>query len=164
MSSAPYFTSRQRSGFTYPAIHSTAAAHGNKAELRRALHLLDARVGQLEIRSGGNTIDLKTNSPIASPPPSAQVAASAGSGVFRVQITNPQFKTANKGNLPNTPILHKIEFSSSQDFSSPTALPITGQTYVEVSQFGSARKWVRVSSSYDGKNFNQPSISGPFKS
>lgn len=164
MSSTPYFTSRQRTGFTYPAIHSSAAAHGNKSELRRALHTLDARVGQLEIRNGGATINLKTSSPIQTPPPQAEVAASASNGVFRLQITNPQFKAANKGNTPNTPIVHKVEFSSTADFSSPTQLPPTNQTYLEVSQFGSARKWVKVSSSFDGKNYNNPIITGPLKS
>ena len=81
-----------------------------------------------------------------------------------MQITNPQFRTSNKGNLPNTPIQHKIEFSPTQDFSSPTQLPITNQTYLEVSQFGKSRQWIRVSSSYDGTNFNQKTILGPYSS
>lgn len=164
MSSTPYFTSRQRSNYTRPGPHTQAAANGNKNELRRSLLTLGARIGQLETRAGGSSINLKSSSPVSTPPPQAGVVASAGSGVFRIQITNPQFKVQNKGNLPNTPIVHRIRFSPTADFASPTELPITNQTIVETSQFGSSRKWIEVSNSYDGINFNPPVRSGPHQS
>lgn len=164
MSSTSYFTSRQRVSYTRPNPSFQAASHGNKNELLRALIGLSNRVKQLETRSGGASIDLKTSSPVSTPPPAAQFHVSAQAGVFIVQITNPEFKQ-NPENLPHTPISHKIEFSSTQDFAVPDKLPVGGQTYYEVTKYGTgARKWIRTSSSYDGKNFNQQQIFGPFTS
>lgn len=164
MSSTPYFSSRQRSNYTPPNPNYQAAAHGNANELLRGLKVLSNRVGQLETRNGGGSISLDTSSPVSTPPPLAAVAAAASNGAFRIQITNPQFRLSGKGNRSNTPVLHKIEFSSTQDFSNSEQLPITAQTYVEVSKFPASRKWVRVSSSFDGHNFNQHQVMGPLNS
>lgn len=165
MSSTPYFTSRQRSTYTRPNIHAQSASRGNQFELRRSLVTLNARMGQVETRVGGASISLKTSTPVSSAPPSAQLNASASTGVFRLQITNPQFKVSNKGNLPNTPMWHKVQFSATQDFSSPTTLPPTQQTQIETSQFGpGARMWVGLSSSFDGINYNTQQVSGPYQS
>ena len=164
MSSTPYFSSRKRSNYTRPNPNYQAAAHGNANELLRGLSTLSTRVGQLESRNGGGSISLSTSSPVSTPPPPAAIAASASNGAFRVLITNPQFRVTNKGNKANTPLLHKIEFSSTQDFSSSEALPITNQTYVEVTKFPKARKWIRVSSSEDGQHFNTPQVIGALQS
>jgi hypothetical protein len=161
MSSTPYFTSRQRVSFTRPNPSYQAAANGNKNELLRAFRGLGDRVSQVETRLGGASISLKSSSPVSAPPPSAGFSVSTQPGIFVVQITNPEFKQ-NPGNLPHTPIQHKLEFSSTQDFATPEPLPIGAQTYYEVSKYGTgARKWVRASSSYDGKTFNQSQIFGP---
>jgi hypothetical protein len=163
MSSTPYFTSRQRVSFTRPNPSYQAAAHGNPNELLRAFRSLGARLSQVETRVGGGTISLKSSSPVSSPPPAATVAASTKPGVFIVQITNPEF--AGKGNQPHTPIQHRLRFSSTADFAVPDTLPIGQQTYYEVSKYGAGqRKWVSLDSSFDGINFNQSQVLGPFVS
>ncbi len=159
MSSTPYFSSRKV--YTRPPIHAKSAAYGNKEELQRALEILNQRVGSLETRSGGGSISLTTSSPVSTPPSAAKVAVNASNGVFRVQITNPQFLPGSKENLSHTPIQHLVEFSSTPDFAVVDSLPIGTQTYVENSQFGATRKFIRVSSSYDGHNFSKPVVSGP---
>jgi hypothetical protein len=164
MSATPYFTSRQRVSYTRPDPSYQAASHGNKNELLRALRGLGNRLSQVETRVGGSSINLMSASPVSAPPPSAQFSVSSQPGVFFVQITNPQFK-ANPGNLPHTPIQHKIQFSSTQDFAVPDTLPIGAQTYYEVSKYGTgARKWIKATSSYDGKTFNSEQIFGPLTS
>ena len=163
MSSTPYFTSRQRVSFTRPNPSYQAAAHGNPNELLRAFRSLGARLSQVETRVGGGTISLKSSSPVSSPPPAATVAASTKPGVFIVQITNPEF--AGKGNQPHTPIQHRLRFSSTAYFAVPDTLPIGQQTYYEVSKYGTGqRKWVSLDSSFDGINFNQSQVLGPFVS
>jgi hypothetical protein len=164
MSSTSYFTSRQRVSYTRPDPSYQAASRGNKNELLRALRGLGDRLSQVETRQGGKSISLKSSSPVSTPPPAAQFSVSSQPGVFYVQITNPEFK-ANPGNLPHTPIQHKIEFSSTQNFATSDTLPVGGQTYYEVTKYGTgARKWIRTSSSYDGKNFNAQQIFGPYAS
>lgn len=161
MSSTPYFTSRQRTSYTRPNPSHQAASRGNKNELLRAFISLSTRTSQLETRVGGGSINLKTNSPVSTPPPAAQFAVTSQPGKFFIQITNPQFKQ-NPGNLPHTPIQHKIEFSSTQNFAVSEAFPIGAQTYYEISKYGTGvRKWIKTSSSYDGKTFNSPQIFGP---
>jgi len=163
MSSTPYFTSRQRVSYTRPNPSYQAASHGNSNELLRALRSLGNRMSQVETRVGGGTISLKASSPVSSPPPAATVAASTKPGVFIVQITNPEF--AGKGNQPHTPIQHRLRFSSTSDFAVPDTLPIGQQTYYEVSKYGAGqRKWVSLDSSFDGINFNQSQVLGPFTS
>lgn len=162
MSNTPYFTSRQRTTFTYAAIHATSASHGNKNALRRSLNHLDSRLAQVETRVGGGSINLATSSPTSTPPPAAAAQLTASGGKFILQITNPQFKKVKPGNLPHVPIQHRIEFSSTPDFGVSDQLPIGGQTYYEVSKYGAGqRKWVRLSSSFDGHNFNQHQVLGP---
>lgn len=164
MSSTPYFTSRQRTSYTRPNPSYQAASHGNPNELLRALTGLGTRLTALETRAGGGSINLKSNSPVSTPPPAAQFNVSSQPGVFFIQITNPEFRQ-NPGNLPHTPIQHKIEFSSTQNFATSETLPVGAQTYYEVSKYGTgARKWIRTSSSYDGKNFNEQQIFGPLTS
>jgi hypothetical protein len=161
MSSTPYFTSRQRSSYTRPNPSFQAASRGNKNELLRALIGLSTRTSQLETRVGGGSINLKTNSPVSTPPSAAQFAVSSQPGTFFIQITNPEFKL-NPGNLPQTPVKHKIEFSSTQNFAVSDELPVGVQTYYEVTKYGAGvRKWIRTSSSYDGKTFNSPQVFGP---
>lgn len=162
MSSTPYFSSRKV--YTRPPVNFQAAAGGNKQELQRALETLTQRVGSLETRSGGGSISLSSSQPISTPPSAAKVAVNASNGVFRVQITNPQYLLGNKTNTPNTPVLHRIEFSSTADFAQSEALPVSSQTYVENSQYGVSRKFIRVSSSFDGHTFGKPVISGPHSS
>lgn len=163
MSSTPYFTSRQRTTYTRPAIHARSAARGNTNELFRSLSTLDHRVADLESRSGTGSISLKSSSPVSSPPPAATFNVATQPGTFIIQIANPEF--TGKGNLPRTPIQHKIEFSSTQNFAVPDTLPVGQQTYYEVSKYGTGqRKWIRTSSSYDGANFNQQQVLGPFTS
>ena len=162
MSSTPYFSSRKI--YTRPPVNYQAAAGGNKQELQRALETLTQRVGSLETRSGGGSINLSSSQPVSTPPAAAKVAVNASNGVFRVQITNPQYAVNAKQNLSNTPILHKVEFSSTPDFAVSSALPISSQTYFENSQFASSRKYVGVSHSYDGHNFSKRVILGPFVS
>lgn len=161
MSSAPYFTSRKRTTFTRPAIHARAAGLGNKNELFRSLHTLNDRVADLEGRAGTGSISLKSSSPVSAPPPAARFNVSTKPGVFIVEVHNPEF--IGKGNLPRTPIQHRIEFSATADFRNPDTLPIGQQTYYEVSKYSSGqRKWLATSSSHDGTHFNQRQISGPF--
>ncbi len=161
MSSTPYFASRQRTSYTRPNPSFEAAARGNKNELLRALISLSTRTSQLETRAGGGSINLKSNSPVSTPPPAAQFNVSSQPGTFYIQITNPQFRQ-NPGNLPHTPIQHKIDISSTQNFANYDTLPIGGQTYYEISKYGTGvRKWIRSSSSYDGKTFNSPQVFGP---
>lgn len=161
MSSTPYFTSRQRSSYTRPSPSVQAAAHGNKNELLRALVGLGTRMTQLETRVGGGSIDLASNSPVSTPPPAARFNVTSQPGTFFIQITNPEFQQ-NPGNLPHTPIQHKIEFSSTQNFATSDTLPVGAQTYYEISKYGTGvRKWIRSSSSYDGKTFNSPQVFGP---
>ena len=162
MSSTPYFSSRQRSTFTLPSPNYQAAARGNQNELLRALKGVGTRLTAIETRVGGGSINLKTNSPVSTPPPPAQFGVTAGSGVFRVQITNPQF--TGKGNLPHTPIQHRITFSSTSDFRSSDTYPIGNQTYYEISKYPTgSRKWLKIDSSYDGHQFNQAQILGPYQ-
>ena len=164
MSSTPYFTSRQRSTFTRPALNARSAAH-NRNELFRFLTTTASRISDLENRAGTGSISLKPSSPspVSSPPPAASFAVSTQPGTFIVQITNPEF--TGKGNQPHTPIQHRILFSSTPNFAVPDALPIGQQTYYEVSKYGAGqRKWIQASSSYDGQTFNQPQILGPFTS
>lgn len=162
MSSTPYFTSRQRTTFTRPALNARSAAN-NKNELYRFLATTAARVSDLENRAGTGSISLKSSSPVSSPPPAAGFAVSTQPGVFIVQITNPEF--SGKGNQAHTPIQHRIQFSSTSDFAVPDTLPIGQQTYYEVSKYGTGqRKWLAVSSSFDGATFNQKQILGPYSS
>jgi hypothetical protein len=162
MSSIPYFTSRQRVTYTRPAIHSRSAAHGNRNELFRSLRTLNERMGDLEQRTGTGSISLKTSSPVSTPPQAAATTLSTSPGVFRIQIKNPEFLIRKQSNQPHTPIQHKIEFSSTPHFAKSDVLPIGSQTYYEVSRYGAGqRKYVRISSSFDGHNFNQPKVLGP---
>lgn len=162
MSSTPYFTSRQRTTFTRPALNARSAAN-NKNELFRFLATTASRVSDLENRAGTGSISLKSSSPVSTPPPAAGFGVSTQPGVFIVQITNPEF--SGKGNLSRTPIQHRLEFSSTSDFATSDMLPIGQQTYYEVSKYGTGqRKWVKASSSFDGINFNQNQILGPFTS
>lgn len=148
--------------YTRPFPNAQAAARGNSNELRRALLLINTRLGSLETRAGGGSISLKDSSPVSAAPPLAQVAASVNEGQFVLEITNPQYKNVKRGNFPNTPLLHRVRFSSSSDFRNATTLPISGQTYWQVNKFGSgARKWIRVDSTKDGKTFNQHQTFGP---
>jgi len=164
MSSTPYFTSRQRTSYTRPNPSYQAASHGNSNELLRALTGLGTRMTQIETRVGGGSTNLKSNSPVSTPPPAAQFEVTSKPGAFYIQITNPQFKQ-NPGNLPHTPIQHKLEFSSTQNFATSDTLPVGQQTYYEISEYGAgARKWIRASSSFDGKNFNQQQTFGPYVS
>lgn len=161
MSSAPYFTSRNRTTYTRPAIHARAAGQGNKNELFRSLHTLNFRVGDLEQRAGTGSISLKSSSPVSSPPPAALFKVNTQPGVIIVQIHNPEF--TGKGNKPRTPIQHKIEFSSTADFREVDPLPVGQQTYYEISKYGvGQRKWMASSSSTDGIHFNPRVVSGPF--
>jgi hypothetical protein len=161
MSSTPYFTSRQRVSYTRPNPSYQAASHGNPNELLRALRSLGNRMSQVETRVGGGTISLKNSSPVSSPPPLATAAASTRPGVFIVQLTNPEF--TGKGNQPHTPIQHRLRFSSTADFAVPDTLPIGQQTYYEVSKYGAGqRKWIALDSSFDGINFNQSQVLGPY--
>ena len=91
MSSTTYFTSRQRTTFTRPALSARAAVH-NPNQLFRALTTLGSRVSDLENRAGTGSISLKSSSasPISSPPPAASFAVSTQPGVFIVQIKNPE--------------------------------------------------------------------------
>jgi hypothetical protein len=162
MSSTPYFTSRQRTTFTRPALNARSAAN-NPNELYRFLTTTASRVSDLENRAGTGSISLKSSSPVSTPPPAASFGVTTQPGTFIIQITNPEF--LGKGNQPHTPIQHKLEFSSTSDFATSDTLPIGQQTYYEVSKYGTGqRKWVKASSSFDGINFNQSQILGPFTS
>src|SRR6185437_14514630 len=125
------------------------------------------RVGDLEANTGGANINLQRPGRTMTPPPYAGLSVSAGSGKFVLQITNPEFKTASGklGNTRQTPIYHHIDFSDTPQFNrGVVSLPATTQTYLEVGQFGSATKYVRLQSSHDGKTKNSPQFSGPHKS
>jgi hypothetical protein len=163
MSSTPYFSSRQRTTFTRPALNARSAAH-NPNELYRFLATTAARVSDLEDRAGTGSISLKSSSPVSSPPPAASVAVTTQPSTFILQITNPEFR-GKGGNQPHTPIQHRIQFSSTQNFAVSDTLPIGQQTYYEISKYGGGqRKWIALDSSFDGATWNQKQILGPYVS
>lgn len=150
--------------YSRPKPSFEAASLGkNPQELLLALEHLHSRISDLEAKTGGASYNLNTQTPRTIPPPSAgvQVSAQPGSGRFIVQITNPQHLAQNPGNKAGAPIQHLVEFSDTPSFNKVVQLPITTQTYIETSQFGiGANKYVRVSNSFDGKNFNSPIDAG----
>jgi hypothetical protein len=162
MASTSYFTSRKRVTFTRPGLSARSAA-SNPNELYRFLATTAARVSDLENRAGTGSTSLKSSSPVSTPPPAASFAVTTlPTGAFAIRITNPEFR-GKGGNQSHTPIQHKIQFSSTPDFAVVDTLPIGQQTYYEVTKYGNGqRKWLALSSSFDGATFNQKQILGPY--
>lgn len=103
--------------------------------------------------------------PVAVAPPQRaglSVLAVPGSGRFRVSITNPEFNSPKVlGNQSRSPLYHKLEMSSTADFTRDIEeLPLTQQTYFEFNP-GSSTLHFRLTSSHDGVNFSKPTLSGP---
>jgi len=129
-----------------------------------------------EIRDRLNDLEKVTGSGSFSPkgrraplPPRPQLSVSTdvitAPGHFLVEITNPEYSGVNPQNRAVTPIIHKLETSTSQDFSSDVkTYPPGVQTHYTITEFGSSLRYFRVSSSFDGKNFTQPVPLGPFQS
>jgi hypothetical protein len=141
-----------------PSDAAQAAVKGRSFQLQQLLENNEARISSLETKTGA----------LLSTPPQAAVSVSAvtGSGRFVIRITNPEY--VNRGNLPKTPLLHLVEFSTRPDFASGMiAFPISTQTYYTVpvedvgGKVGSPQTgYFRVQSSFDGENFNPPIRSG----
>jgi len=149
---------------TAPLRPNYRGASGGNVLLQRALENFETRVVGLQTKAGLLSFDSQKQSPAMAPPPHASVEVSAvpSSGRFVVRITNPEY--VNRGNQYKTPILHFLQFSPNQNFSSGVVeFPISTQTYYSVpvedvggtpgNPFSGYFQW---RSSYDGEHFNQP--------
>lgn len=129
-------------------------------EIRERLDDLEAATATGTVNSGGKKAPLP-------PRPSLSVTSNTGTapGHFFVQITNPEYSGTNQQNKAFTPIIHQLESSTDAGFSTGvTTWPPGVQTTYTITQFGSSKRYFRVRSSYDGKNFTQPIPVGPVQS
>lgn len=135
------------------------ASNGNR-ELENFLRQYHERMLKLEraVQVQGVDSDKQTKVAVAPPRASIDVQSIAG-GRMTVAIRNPEFSTTKGQNPLRTPIYHKIEYSPDPLFrSAVTELPPSIQTHWPIDIPTGTRLHVRVSSSYDGRTWNQPSV------
>lgn len=156
---------RVTQGSNRPEPEFQGAARGNSQQLLQVLLHFRQRLRDVETASGGANINLGKPARNATAPPFAglDVSSLKGSGRVLVKITNPQYQVSAK-NTPGTPMYHHIEYSDNPQFTKSTPLPVTNQTYIELSRPAGTRTYFKMRSSLDGKTKNAPQFSGPVHS
>lgn len=150
-----------RINFDGAARHESGKLNTHAEQAFRALH------ERLLILEQGQTVEglnPDQQRKIAPAPPRAKflVDGGAGTGLFAVKITNPEFIPGRKGDNPlRTPIFHKLKYSTDPTFRSRvTELPPSTQTYWPINGSPGQTLHFRVLSSYDGHTWNSPTDSG----
>lgn len=141
--------------FTRPKPSLEAAARGNVQDRLALDRHFDERIADLEKKSGGNSFNLTTAKPVATPPQPAQIQVQTVPGRFIVQLDTPT-------NKANAPLQHIIETSDSPSFSKVDTIAVgAGQKYIEISKYGAGvSKYIRVRTSADGTTFSAPRSAG----
>lgn len=132
--------------------------------LDQALRSFHDRLNSLERATASQAADPDIKSKLAKVPGRAAVAVKpvSGTGNFTVSLTNPEFQPS-KGNPLRTPIYHKLQYSADPAFRSGVhELPPSTQTHWPITTQPKSKYHFRVASSYDGVNWNQPIVTGPF--
>jgi len=145
-----------------PSVESFARA--DREAMRRFYRNFLQRMQTLEQIVGKVGFDTQTSTPINPAPALARVALSAHPNQNMVlEITNPQFLSSStpgkiKGNVPRTPLTHKIQYSFDPQFKNGIVSPPPGtQTHYTIPTDG-RRVYVKVQSSPDGVNYNTPQL------
>lgn len=134
--------------------------------LEQALRTLHQRLEVLERGTGTQGLDSDKQQKLAPTPPRAGlgVVSSSDGTQMAVAIANPEFQQRKGGNPLRTPIYHRVEYSEDPTFrTGVTRLPHSTQTYFPLPVKPGAKLHFRLQSSYDGRNFNAPVLSGPVK-
>lgn len=134
--------------------------------LENALRTLHARLEVLERGSGTQGLDPDRQQKLSVRPPRAglTVMTSQGGGQVAVSINNPEFGQEKGKNPLRTALIHRVEYSTDPAFrTGVTRLPQGPQTYFPVKTAPGTTLHFRLTSSFDGRTFNAPVLSGPVK-
>lgn len=140
--------------------------------LSSALEKIQKDIADLKQRTGAQAVDFDKRAPVASIPDLAAIAVKPINGIFTVVVTNPEFvqqSNARKAVVRNprrAPVLHRIAFSLTPAFDASGDVQYYGpstQTHWTIADIASSLRYVRLESSFDGENWNQAAITGPFQ-
>lgn len=139
-----------------------AAAKGSTQDRIALYNAFHQRITALEEKTGSQGSDSDRQSPVAPPPPLARFTVDYANGVWEIQITNPQDAAVKRGNFLRTPIQHHLQSSLNSSFNGQGAVEDYGtssQTHWSIR--ASDKRWWKLTSTYDGKTFNAPSLRNP---
>ena len=149
-----------RTSYTRPQPNFQGASRGNKRELLQTLFYFQNQIADLQRKTQTSAQNSQNQNFVAGKPTQAGFQVGTSGSNIVVRITNPEFNKARPGNRPRTLIYHKLEASPYANFSRQvTSFPVSSQTYYNISELGTGSLHLRLTSSYDGVNFNSPQVS-----
>lgn len=155
--------------FSRGTVNHQAAAGGNP-HLLAALKKMTTDIAELQKRSGATAVDFDRRTPVGKLPGLAGISVRPQSGGFTVSIVNPQYVAGSPGateqrNPLRAPVLHRLTFSLNPAFDGIADLRSYGpsaQTHWTIADLPASNRWVRLESSFDGENWNSPTVVGPY--
>lgn len=136
------------------------------SHLQKALETLHQRIRVLERGSGTAGLDSDKQQKLSAVPPRAGLAVmpTPVAGQVSLAVQNPEFGNEKGKNPLRTALYHRLDYSTDPTFTKNVVrLPYGPQTHWPLTVAPGQTLHFRLRSSYDGRSWNLPVLSGPVK-